>query len=239
MTGEVHLWYSRPEAVADPAHLARCETVLSEDERRRHQRFRRDDDRRRFLVAHALLRDVLSQYVLVPPAMWQFERDRYGKPRLVEPTGISLEFNLSHTTGLVACAVTSGVAVGVDVEDRRRAVNVEIARDVFSAAEMDELRGLPADERQARFFDFWTLKEAYAKARGLGFVLPLAECAFRVVANEAPRVTFGPNVADDPAAWTFWRLPLGPHHTAAVACHGGDTTRLVVCETVPFAEREP
>ena len=64
--------------------------------------------------------------------------------------------------------------VGIDVERFDRRCDMEaIARRYFSALEIQELMSLGMGDRPARFLEYWTLKEAYVKARGLGLSIPL------------------------------------------------------------------
>ena len=84
--------------------------------------------------------------------------------------------------------------MGVDVEDTERSgETVEIADQFFSPLEAAALRALPADRQRARFFDYWTLKEAYIKARGMGLAIPLEQFSFLLDDWPAPiRVAFDP-----------------------------------------------
>ncbi len=65
----------------------------------------------------------------------------------------------------------------------------------------------------ARFFDYWTPKEAYAKARGLGLGLSLSDVGLELEPDDTIRVHFAANVHDDPSAWVFWRRRLPSQHT--------------------------
>jgi 4'-phosphopantetheinyl transferase len=47
-----------------------------------------------------------------------------------------------------------------------------LAGRYFAPLEVDALGALPAAERLGRFFAYWTLKESYIKARGLGSPCP-------------------------------------------------------------------
>ena len=117
---EVHVWLLQPEKVVDAAVLAAYADSLSGAEHARQQRFHFEHDRKLFLVAHGMLRSVLSRYVAVAPSQWQFSSGRYGRPAISGPDGLpALRFNLSHTRGLVACAVSLEFDCGVDVERLR------------------------------------------------------------------------------------------------------------------------
>ena len=76
--------------------------------------------------------------------------------------------------------MTIGREVGVDVEHIGRHLTHDIAGRFFAPNEVTDLRTLPEDDQQRVFFDYWTLKEAYIKARGFGLALPLGDFAFKL-----------------------------------------------------------
>jgi 4'-phosphopantetheinyl transferase len=151
--------------------------LLSADEQTRWQRFARAADRQRFLLSRALLRTVLGDYLSLEPRELRFVSDEWGKPHLsAEP---SLHFNLSHTQGMVALAVSRRAPVGVDVENMERVVDAEaLTARYFAPEELFALQTLPPNARRAHFLRLWTLKEAYVKALGLGLRIPLDSFAF-------------------------------------------------------------
>ncbi len=216
---EVHVYFGESGSAEDRAWQADGDRLLDDDERERWQRFVFAADRRQFLLAHVMLRKVLSRYADVPPQAWRFRKNEFGRPEIAGPVSAAgLSFNLSHTRGLVACAVTLGRPVGIDVEDLQRGSPVmDLAARYFSSFEMAELSGLPAERQSERFFELWTLKEAYLKARGVGLSLGLDRFSMRLAPGQAPTISFAPGLVDDSAAWQFAQFRHGPRHLLAVA----------------------
>lgn len=160
-----------------------------------------------------MLRTVLSAYTGIPAAECPIETDPNGRPRLASA---SIDFNLSHTRGMIAVAVSDGAAVGVDVEARGRAWSPALARRYFSADEVDALERLPPGARHTRFYELWTLKEAYVKARGLGLAMPLHTFSIRIDDGRAA-VTFAPCAGDRDDAWQLRLEHIDDDYLLAVA----------------------
>jgi 4'-phosphopantetheinyl transferase len=176
-----HVYYTRVTEVSPPA--ARYMDWLSAEERARYRRFRFDVDRQVFLMAHALVRSVLGEWAGVAPSALRFETAENGKPAVaVGTSGEDIQFNLSHTRGLVACAVSRVCPVGVDVEgiDVERDVS-GVARRVLSQTEYHDWNARTGEARARRFFEYWTLKEAYIKALGVGLDQPLRDLTFTIL----------------------------------------------------------
>jgi 4'-phosphopantetheinyl transferase len=225
---DVHLWIARSDDVRDPATLARYSAMMSADEHVRHDRFVFDKDRHQFLVTRGMIRTLIGRYLDVDPAGCAFEADPYGRPALVHPPGAGLAFNISHTTGLVACVFARDAEIGVDVEDASRPVEPGLARRFFSPDEADALEGVAEQARPARFYEYWTLKEAYVKARGMGLSLPLDGFSMRLDTRPVG-IRFTDAIDDDPRTWQFAQFTPGPRYQLAVALrrHGPDRSILV------------
>jgi len=164
---EVHTWSARLDV--PPETWARLYATLSQDERDRSARFRFARDRLRFVAARGTLRALLGRYLRTRPGRIRFSYNAFGKPELSPAFGSRLRFNLSHSAGLALIAITRDAAIGVDVEYIQPHPDyAEIARGVFSAAELDELDRLPSDVYPLAFLSCWTKKEASLKARGEG-----------------------------------------------------------------------
>ena len=190
--------------------------LLSPEERARQKRPIPESKRREILLTRALVRTVLSRYADVDPRDWRFGASPGGRP-FIAGLKMPFDFNLAHTSGVIVCLVSGAEAVGVDVEAMTRRTDLEeVAAHFFSPAENDGLRALPAEERRERFYLYWTLKEAYLKARGLGLALPLDAFRFSLD-GAAPAISFDPRISDDPAAWQFESRLLSEEHLCAVA----------------------
>jgi 4'-phosphopantetheinyl transferase len=223
--GEAHVWYLWPDRVTDSARLSSHAEILSDDERLQNQSFRFQEHRHAHLLTRAFLRTLLSRYADVKPSEWQFVRSPYGKPEIAGPPGAPVaNFSLSHTAGLIVCAISAESRMGIDAEnvEQRSVDQMEIAEKYFSRTEYQSLQGLSGAERHRRFFEYWTLKESYVKARGLGMSLDLAGFAFEIE-DRGIRISFVAPSTDDPAAWQFQLFSPGAQHIAAVsiACGAG------------------
>jgi 4'-phosphopantetheinyl transferase len=216
--GEAHLYFALEDQIREPVLLAAYEALLTPEERARKQRYYFEKNRHEFLLTRALVRTVLSRYAPVRPAAWAFSANEWGCPAIATPEGAGLRFNLSNTRGLVCCLVAADRDVGIDVEDtEREGDTVSIADRFFSPSEVAELHTLPKERQRARFFDYWTLKEAYIKARGMGLAIPLDHFSF-LIANERPiGIAFDPLLPDDPASWQFEQIRPTKTHLVSLA----------------------
>ena len=228
--GTVAVAFAHTSPAQNEAALAAVARLLSPEEQARAARFLFDDDRRRFAVTRALVRRALSACVDVAPEQWRIEADAHGRPFVAgPPAGGRLRFSAAHTAGLGMCAVTVDRAIGADVERLRADAPLEVATHLFAPAEAESVRAAPPAEQAERFFTLWTLKECYAKARGLGLSLPLDQFAFDMSGGE-PRVSFSPALGDDASAWQFIAWRPTPDHRAALCVErqGAATVDLVV-----------
>ena len=109
------------EVVFAPASAVRAEHehLLTARERGRWERFRRDADRDRYLLATVLLKAAVARRVGVPAASVVVDRSCvrcgsfHGRPRIV---GHALHVSLSHSGSFVAVALSERGQVGIDIE---------------------------------------------------------------------------------------------------------------------------
>jgi 4'-phosphopantetheinyl transferase len=222
---QAHLWYLPSEERTSDWLSQAVDSLISPAEFAQAQKFLTRQARDSYLMKRAFVRTVLSQYIDVSPQSWTFRANAYGKPEVATPAaGRSLRFSLANTDGLVICAVAPGRDIGVDAEMIDSTVETdEIADHFFAPTEVAALRALPLDEQQYRFFEFWTLKEAYIKASGLGMSLPLEKFAFVAHKEKPIEIAFDSSLVDDkslvddPRNWHFSLLRPIKSHLIAVA----------------------
>lgn len=219
----IDIWTAETWEFQNPEAMALFQSWLSNDERRRYGRYVRPRDRELFLFAHALQRHTLSQYADVEPGAWDFRSGEHGRPEITgDLARLGLRFNISHTPGVVACLVSDGADAGVDVENCDAAADpLKLAANVFSPAEFQAIKDLPAPDLNRRFYEIWTLKEAYIKARGMGLALPLKKFTFTIESSGTIQIRFDADLDDDPADWQFQLWQPSDKHQGAVALRRG------------------
>ena len=209
---EVHVWRVSLDLTA--SQIQSLQHTLAAGEMSWAERFYFHKDRRRFIVTRALLRAILSRYLDVEPGQLRFCYSPSGKPALVAmPDRKTLSFNLSHSHELALVGVAFNREIGIDLELIRTDFPCEqIARQLFSPQENAVLHALPIKMKHEAFFNCWTRKEAYVKARGEGLALPLQQ--FDVSLS---------SIRGDPQEayrWSLRELIPAPGYVAALVVEG-------------------
>jgi len=218
---EVHVWRAQldaPEAVIhqlretlDPAEVARAD------------RFHFEKDRRQFVIGRGLLRTILGRYLNLKPHALRFGYAAQGKPFLMEigDDASSCCFNLSHSAGVVLIAVTANRESGIDLERiRPEFANETIAEEFFSSQEIAALRGLPTHAQPEAFFNCWTRKEAYLKARADGLSFPLSQLSVSLIPGEPAALLRVHGEPDETARWSLLHLNPGTGYVGALVVEG-------------------
>lgn len=156
-------------------------------------------------TAYALLRFAVQEVYQIPlPKIAQTE---HGKPYF--PTAPEISFNLSHCNSLVACVLGTG-ELGVDVEEIRTRRS-GVMRRAFSAEEIVAVE--QSNNPDEAFFRYWTLKESYVKAIGIGISYPLRDVRFRITFDQIRASVTG---------WQFTQFLLGNQWVISCCAPNGE-----------------
>ncbi|MHC5211448.1 MAG: 4'-phosphopantetheinyl transferase family protein [Planctomycetota bacterium] len=209
----------------DAAERERLARFLSDDELARAQRFHFARDSERHIIARGRLREILAARVSSSPGNLQFAYSEYGKPTLVASDPPPPHFNLSHSHGLAALAISDGAELGLDIE-AIRPLKEDIAGRFFSSREVAGLRALDEADQLPGFYRCWTRKEAVLKALGDGLRRPLD--SFDVsLADDAPaRIERMEGEANAPREWELVHFIPATGFVGAIALrsHGARVT---------------
>ena len=193
--------------------------LLTEDEKERASRFHFRRDRDAFVAAHAALRLVLATRTRMRPSEVRLSRGAHGKPSIATRPG--LQFNLSHSGQFAMIATASDGDVGVDIEAIDPQVDaIGLSERFFSVPERDDLRTLRGTDRSRGFFNAWTRKEAYLKARGDGIAFGLDHFDVALVPGQRPSLRNDRRDPDAPMHWSIVDLNAPDGYAAALAING-------------------
>jgi 4'-phosphopantetheinyl transferase len=212
---DVHVWCaSFKQLLPQVEQLAK---TLSEDEKKRAERFVFEQDQINFMLARGLLRIILSRYLKTKPQQLQFTYNPYGKPALTSVGACkTVQFNLSHSEGMVLYAFTRDRKIGIDLEYLRPIPELDqIIQQFFSVSETAAIRSLPNNQKQLAFFQTWTCKEAYLKATGTG-LSQLRQVEISLVPGKATQLLNN--------IWSIQTIKPAPNYIAAMAVEGQDWT---------------
>jgi len=200
--------------------------TLPADEQQRFLRYRRPLDAHQFLVGRLMIRRWLAEATSIPASDWRFSEGERGRPEIAGPD-TQWSFNLSHSGGLVACALARALApvvppgadagIGVDLEDLdRRPLSPDLIHRFCAPSEVVDIERQPEALRAQRFLTYWTLKEAYLKARGLGIAVHLADLDFSLEGPH-PAIRFRESLAGTASDWAFELFQPTPRYLLSVA----------------------
>lgn len=233
--GDIHLWFSFHGESDDLTLDATYRAFLSHEELAQEARFHFARDRRRYLLTRILVRTVLSRYTSVQPQAWRFGTGKFGRPRIAGPIAEKthgLDFNLSHTDGLIVLGIARQTQLGIDVESVCRPIVPSVIGLAFAQAEEAALHQLPVALQKNRFFDLWTLKESYVKARGKGLKIPLDQILITLT-DTSIDLALDKSLGDDAKSWRLWQLRAGDRHVVSVcAAHADLAGMRIVCRDI-------
>jgi len=218
---DVHVWRVNLDCNISDVHNMRH--ILSLDEQNRADRYYFKEDGEHFILTRGMLRVILSYYLDKEPSELCFSYSSYGKPNLVDWFDkVPLRFNVSHSCGLVLCAVAQNREVGIDLERILFDIDYEqIAKQFFSPGEYAELMEIPnVEQRIKAFYDCWTRKEAYIKAKGEGLSLPLDQFDVSLTPGEPARLLRHNRFPQEVIRWSLKEIQPANGYAASLAVEG-------------------
>ncbi|MEO8150319.1 MAG: 4'-phosphopantetheinyl transferase superfamily protein [Bacteroidia bacterium] len=193
---DVHVWII--EVDNEDVLFDKLKDILNADEIERMLRFKKKDDQLRFAYAHACLRILCSRYLGQPAAAINFTETINKKP-CIEICFGNLFFNLSHSGRKILIAFGTESEVGVDIEQMRPDFKIEeFMERNYSANEINSIINVDRDEQLNLFFKYWSRKEAWLKATGIGIFSDLVNVDTALQKNEVYTDQYIPgNLKDD------------------------------------------
>jgi len=155
-----------------PEHLLQLEefhSCLSTEEKARADKFKFPELKDTYVACHGKLRHLLSEKTGEEAGKIQIDTGKFGKPELAEHP---LHFNISHSKDVFAIAISEETEIGIDVE----VINPDFTYSgiIQSWFHPNEIKAIEAETERTsqlqKFYTFWTRKEAFLKAIGIGLI---------------------------------------------------------------------
>ncbi|MEQ8171002.1 MAG: 4'-phosphopantetheinyl transferase superfamily protein [Candidatus Eremiobacterota bacterium] len=213
---EVHIWLASLDI--DRISPECIEKILSEDEIKRAGKYYFEKDRNHFIACRYILRNILSLYLNIGAEKIKFSYNPYGKPSV---PGGEISFNLSNSYGLALYGITFDKEIGIDIEHIPEDFSwEEIVKQFFSKKEIIELYRIPGDMRKKAFFNGWTRKEAYIKAKGMGLSIGLDSFDVSLIPGKAAELLEVRGKKEEKSRWLLKEILISNNYVAALAVEG-------------------
>ena len=217
---DIHLWWI-DERYTHGQSQQRLLQFLSNDEIKRANRYMNQEIRNRFIFFRGTLRIILSKYINSTADKIKFRYLRFGKPELDNQHPLfqqnGLQFNMSHSGHKAVVGINPGRKIGVDLEQEKPMQHMDvIARNYFSALEYKNYDELEGNKRQQAFYTCWTRKEAYLKATGRGFDIPMNKFSVSPLPDESRLLIENEVYPKDINRWELIQISPEPDMTTAI-----------------------
>lgn len=197
----VVVWYADLSQLADFEYSSFL-NILDDSEVATNKRFVTTERRSQHAISHLILRIMLSKVLDTYASEVEFQVTKHGKPILKSKRRLSVDFNITHTDGAVACILSHAGKVGIDMEPAIKIKDLLLlSRNCLTPREQDFL--IRSNDQNNIFIKLWVLKEAYLKATGKGLQLSPQEVEFdpQTILDVFPKLTTNQNkLCED---WNF------------------------------------
>ena len=193
----IHIYYTNLNGDCSYEQSLILYGFLPPERQERVRSAKREEVAKKRLYAGAFLQYALSAETGIPMEYIAYTYGSQGKPEidyqkletLSKDGTINIErkisygfhFNLSHSGDYAVLAISDS-PVGIDIEYKKN--NYEaVAKRCFCQEEYEDIMAVEdIGERQRRFLQYWTMKEAYIKYTGEGLSIPLN--SFQIIRQE-------------------------------------------------------
>ena len=220
----IHVFLASPDALVPPDAAETVARSLDDADRQHIARFRFPRDRTIATASRMLQRLAIARIAGIAPAdihAIRFSASAGNRPTLIQPASArAIQFSAANTEGMVACAVSCSARVGMDIEKLQAELPPGMLEHCCTGDEQKELHRLSDDLQRRSFFQLWTLKEAYLKARGIGLQVSPQLIGFNIAAQGGtPALKADVALEPNPQHWHFRILDAGNAHAASLCVH--------------------
>jgi len=181
MPSQIDVWYMTTDFSQSIKNLSYFFNLLSPEEKDKSNNFAINEYKNQYIYTRSMVRIILSHYTSLMTTDIIYKYNENGKPELKNNTITPIYFNITHSKGLIACAVSKIQYFGLDSENVDTKISfLEVAKRYFSNDEYNAILQLTTSLQKIRFFELWTLKESYLKALGSGLGNNLKEISFKL-----------------------------------------------------------
>lgn len=230
LSDEVHLWSLAVNGFESIELIDHFRDELSQEESLRCVKLADHRTRNYCVLSRVFVRWILSHYALHPLEKWTFATGQFGRPFIDWPypaEACGLDFNVSHTQGIIAVCVGRDLKLGVDVENIRSTLLFEDLHHSFTPMEREHILSLTQEEQAMRILEFWTLKECFAKCVGFGLQIDFATIGVNFKAEGVDLSGVEPFLDINERCF-FWKIQPSNHHVMAVCVASRREMRRIV-----------
>lgn len=206
LPGEIHIWCINWTGMN--IFFTESWDLMTAQEKEQVKWYHYNDDKMRCAIGKIVTRLLLSQYLQVGNSKIEIYKKKYGKPYHKQIDGKkSVQFSISHSGEMVLVAFSYFENIGVDVEMIKDLPEFKrIAKNFFTKNEAMEIE---KQNTPNMFYRYWTAKEAYLKALGVGIAQGMDSFA---VINDI--VTEKGEIKKD---WKIFSIEINQGYAACVA----------------------
>ena len=201
-------------------------SFLNGEELRRFSLIKTTNRSLQFLYGRVLVKTCLQRHFKLLPTQYVITALADHKPQILpaslekgtdkmtKKTTLFPEISISHSGSHIVCALSTDGPIGIDIEQVKERSNLaRLAQRVLAPAEKKVFRQLAKNEQHRYFYEHWTLKEAYYKAKGAS-VSNFSRLNFVAVKNRQFKLA---NQSD--SRWQFFSFDLENSIVGAIALH--------------------